>query len=124
MVSKKRAEKIAERIFEELSTMMLMELSDPRVEDTNITQVKVDKELTFADIYVSSFLGQSEAEEILEGLEHAKGYIRRELSHRIQLRIFPKLRFHWDPIPEQADRIDQLIASLHEDDNDDDDDEQ
>ncbi len=102
--------------------MVLMELSDPRVENTNVTQVKVDKELTFADIYVSSFLGQSEAEEILEGLEHAKGYIRRELSHRIPLRIFPKLRFHWDPMPEQADRIDQLIASLHEDDNDDDDD--
>jgi ribosome-binding factor A len=115
MVSKKRTERIAERIFEELSTMILMELSDPRLSDVTLTHVKVDKELAFADIYVSSFLNQTDAEEILDGLEHAKGFIRRELSQRIQLRSFPKLRFRWDPVPEQAERIERLISSLHED---------
>ncbi len=118
MVSQKRTERIAERIFEELSSMLLLELSDPRVENATVTHVKVDKELSYTDIYISSFLGRSESEVIIEGLNHAKGYIRKELSRRIELRSFPQLRFRWDPIPEQADKIDRLIASLHTDDND------
>jgi ribosome-binding factor A len=43
-----------------------------------------------------------------------KGYrIRKTLSDRIELRTFPRLRFHWDNTPEKADRIEQIIASIH-----------
>jgi ribosome-binding factor A len=48
-------------------------------------------------------------------LEHAGGFLRRELAARIELRTFPRLRFHWDPTPENADHIDQVLRSLHED---------
>ena len=112
MVSKMRAQRIADRIFEELSILILMEVSDPRLETVSITNVKVDRELAFANIYVSSLEGKDAADEILEGLKHASGFLRRELAHRIQLRSFPRLRFYWDPTPEQADHIDQLLASL------------
>ena len=115
MVSRTRIEKIEERIFEELSTILLMEVSDPRLETVSITKVKVDRELAFANIYVSSLEGSESSEEILEGLKHAGGFLRRELAHRIDIRHTPRLRFYWDPSPEHADRIDQLIASLHQD---------
>ncbi|RME07390.1 MAG: 30S ribosome-binding factor RbfA [Anaerolineae bacterium] len=116
MVSKLRAQRIAERIHEELSTLLLMEVADPRLAGVTVTTVRVDKELSFADVYVSSLEGSEKADEILAGLEHARGFLRRELAHRIQLRIFPRLRFHWDPSPEHVDRIERLLASLDIDD--------
>ena len=114
MVSKMRAQRVAERIHEELSILLLMEVADPRLETVSITDVHVDRELAFANIYISSIEGSEAADEIIGGLEHASGFLRRELAHKIQLRSFPNLRFYWDPTPEHVDNIDQLLASLPE----------
>jgi ribosome-binding factor A len=115
MVSKLRAERIADRIREELSEMLIMELSDPRLGGITITEVTLDRELAYANVYVSAVEGSVRSDEILAGLEHAQGYIRRELSKRIELRTFPKFRFHWDPTPERADHIERLLSTLHND---------
>jgi len=112
MASQGRANRVAQSIKEELSSMLLFEVSDPRLEAVYITHVKVDRELAFANIFVSALEGSERSEEILDGFESAAGYLRSQLAKKIQLRSFPKLRFHWDPIPENADRIDRLISSL------------
>jgi ribosome-binding factor A len=117
MASQGRANRVAQRIKEELSTMLLFEVSDPRLENIYITHVKVDREFAFAEIFVSALEGVERREDILEGFESASGFLRRQLAQRIQLRSFPRLRFTWDPVPENADRIDRLIASLHKDDD-------
>lgn len=113
MVSKLRKQRIADRIREELSEMLILEVSDPRLKGVSITDVTVDRELAYAEIYFSAIEGFQRSDEILNGLEHAQGYLRRELSHRIELRTFPRLRFHWDPTFEKAEKIERLIASLH-----------
>lgn len=113
MVSKSRASRIADRILEELSVILLTQTRDPRLAGISITNVKVDRELAFADIYISAFEGSERSVEALEGLEHAHGYLRTELANRVELRTFPRLRFHWDSTYERADAIDKLIASLH-----------
>jgi ribosome-binding factor A len=114
MVSKQRTERIAERIRNELSEMVIYDISDPRLKGISITDVNVDRELAFASIYVSAFEGSVRTEEIMAGLESARGFLRRELSHRINLRSFPHLRFYWDPTFERAEHIDRLITSLQE----------
>ncbi len=114
MVSKQRTERIAERIRNEFSEMLIYDISDPRLEGVSITDVNVDRELAFASIYVSALEGSVRTEEILAGLESARGYLRRELSQRVNLRSFPHLRFYWDPTFERAEHIDRLIASLQE----------
>lgn len=114
MVSKMRASRIADRVREELSEMLIQEISDPRLGGISITDVTVDRELAYADVYVSALEGSQRAEDVLAGLEHAHGYIRHELAQRIELRVFPRLRFHWDPTFEKAEKIERLIASLHE----------
>jgi len=116
VVSKTRAQRIADRIREELSEIILQEVSDPRLSGISITDVKVDRELGYADIYFSSLEGATRADEILKGLQHAQGYLRYSLSQRIEIRVFPRLRFHWDPTFERADHIEKLLASLHQSD--------
>jgi ribosome-binding factor A len=114
LVSKSRASRIADRILEELSVILLMETRDPRIFGVSVTGVKVDRELAYADIYISTVEGSERKDEVLEGLNHAQGYLRSELANRVELRTFPRLRFHWDPTFERADAVDKLIASLHE----------
>ena len=58
--------------------------------------------------------GSERAKEILDGLEHAQGFLRKALADRVELRVFPKLRFHYDPTFERAERIERLFETLHE----------
>jgi ribosome-binding factor A len=112
MPTKVRMQRIADRIREELSRMLIKEINDPRLHQVFITEVRVDRELAFADVYVSAIEGQSRSVEILQGMKSAGGYMRRTLASRIDLRTFPILRFHWDPTPENADHIEQLLAQI------------
>lgn len=107
-----RIKRIEDRIQQELSEMLIHEVSDPRLKQIFVTGIKVDRELAFAEVYVSAVEGVSRAEEVLAGLESASGFLRRALSTRVELRAFPKLRFHWDPTPENADHIEKLLAGL------------
>lgn len=114
MPSKVRLQRIADRIREDLSELLLREVQDPRLRMVYITDVRVDRELAFADIYVSAVEGKARQAEILAGLEHASGFLRSALAQRIELRTFPRLRFHWDPTPERADHIERLLAQLRQ----------
>jgi ribosome-binding factor A len=112
MPSGTRLQRIADRIRQELSELLIREINDPRLQQIYVTDVKVDRELAYADVYVSAVEGASRAADVLEGLESASGFLRRTLSARVELRAFPRLRFHWDMTPENADRIEQVLADL------------
>jgi ribosome-binding factor A len=115
MPSKLRLQRISDRFKQEISEMLVMgEINDPRLMGVFITDVKVDRELSFANIFVSAIGGEETSENILEGLEHASGFLRSILAKRIELRSFPRLRFFWDPTPERAERIERLIDSISE----------
>ena len=92
--------------------MLIREISDPRLKQIYVTDVKIDKELAFADVYVSALEGVSRSKDVLAGLESASGFIKRTLASRIELRAFPRVRFHWDVTPENADHIEKLLADL------------
>jgi ribosome-binding factor A len=115
MPSKLRLTKIGDRFRQELSEMLVkQEIHDPRLYGVSITEVKVDRELAFASIYVSAIEGNERSKEILKGFESASSYIRKVLSERIELRSFPRLRFFWDPTPERIDRIEKLFAEIQQ----------
>jgi ribosome-binding factor A len=109
MPSGVRLQRIADRIRQELSEMLVREISDPRLGLIYVTDVKVDKELSYADVFVSALEGHERSKEVLES---ASGFIRRTLAGRVDLRVFPRLRFHWDPTPENADHVEKVLAEL------------
>jgi ribosome-binding factor A len=106
--------RIQDRMHQELSELILFKTSDPRLVGVNVTDVTVDREFAYADVYVSAVEGSVRSKEILEGLAHANGFLRHALSARVELRSFPRLRFHWDPTPENADHIEEVLRSLHD----------
>lgn len=114
MPDSKRLQRIADRIRQDLSEILIREINDPRLENIYITDVKVDRELAFADIYYSAVEGHERANDIQKGFDHANGFLRHLLAERIELRVFPRLRFHWDPTPERSDQIERLLASIRD----------
>jgi ribosome-binding factor A len=115
MPSLMRVKRIADRIKQDLSRMLVMgEIKDPRLANIYITDVKVDRELAFANIFVSAIEGSQRASEILEGLKNARGFLRSVLANNIQLHSFPHLRFHWDPTPERAEHIEEILNTIRE----------
>jgi ribosome-binding factor A len=114
MVSELRLRRISDRIREEISEMLVHEVKDPRLSGVFINDVTIDRELAYANIYFSAVEGSERADEILAGFYSASGFLRSELAKRVELRTFPRLRFHWDPTFEQAENIERLITTLHE----------
>lgn len=109
-----RMKRINDRIKQVLSILLISKIDDPRLAGVSVTDVKVDRELDFANIYVSSLDGAKSSREVIAALNHARGYLKYEISQEVDLRVMPRLRFFWDPTPEKADRIDTLLAQLHE----------
>jgi len=114
MPSSVRIQRIADRIRQELSEILIWEISDPRLQQIFVTDVKVDRELAYADVYVSAIEGTVRSQDVLAGLESASGFLRQTLAQRVELRAFPRLRFHWDVTPENADHIEKILAGLRE----------
>ena len=112
MPSGVRLKRINDRIKQVLSLTLQGKMEDPRLNGVFVTEVNVDRELDYANIYISAVEGQSRAKEAIEALNHARGFLKYELSNVIDLRVMPKLRFYWDPTPEKADRIDTLLMQI------------
>ena len=111
-MSKIRQERTAGQIRTILSQLLLRESRDPRLQGLTITEVKIDRELQYADIYVNALGDESREEEVMAALKGATGYFRRDLASRLTLRTVPKLHFHWDPTLARAEQISQLLDSL------------
>ena len=109
----RRAQRLSEEIKREVSDILRNGVKDPRVNALiSIAQVKVSRDLGYARIYVSLFGSQREKKDALEGLERARGFIKRELGGRLKLRCVPDISFLADDSIEYGSHIDQLLKKV------------
>ena len=104
-----RSRRIAEQIQRELSEIIRLELKDPRVGMITLTDVEVTQDYSHAKIFFTRLGDAAENTSILKALEHAAGFLRSELAHRMRLRIVPQLHFEYDESVERGVRLSHLI---------------
>ncbi|MCY3840226.1 MAG: 30S ribosome-binding factor RbfA [Gammaproteobacteria bacterium] len=106
-----RAERIADYIRAELASVVLREMRDPRVSMLSVTDTQVSRDFAVADVYVASVAATDEAaqEDLVSVLNNAAGFLRSAVAKRHGWRKTPKLRFHYDDLPERGARIGALI---------------
>ena len=107
-----KQDRVAERIRTILSELLLREIADPRLQNITVTDVTLDPELKFADIYVNALGDEGRRPEVMEGLARAQGFLRREVGKNVRLRSVPELHFHWDFTLERGEHLNQLISNL------------
>jgi ribosome-binding factor A len=107
-----KKDRMNERIRLVLSELLLREVSDPRLQGVTVTEVILDGEMMYANIYVNALGDEDRQLSVMEGLERAKGFLRREVGQRIHTRNTPQLQFHWDTTLEHGERINQIIDQL------------
>lgn len=112
MPSPLRQKRVADRLQAEISDLLLRELKDPRLALVTVTRVNIDRELEHANVFVSTVGDEARQKEVMHALEGAKGFIRREVGQRVQLRRTPQIVFHWDPAPEKVEQVGRLLDQL------------
>ena len=109
----RRTDRVSDLLRAELSDLLLREVHDPRVKLASITEVDVTSDLRRAIVKVSVLGDDKQREETIEGLRHARGFLRTELSHRLRMRATPELVFELDRGAEHSQKISDLLESLH-----------
>lgn len=110
-----RVERVAEQLRQEISQIIIRDLKDPRIGMATISEVKLSPDLRNAVVKVS-VVGDDEAREAaIDGLGHAKGFIRRELGSRLSnLRFAPDLHFELDQGVAYSVRVSQLLREVQQ----------
>ena len=117
-MSELRVRKIQEFIKQEVGSMLLHDLKDPRLGFITVTGVKLTGDLREATIYVSLFGKPEEKEASMAALNKAKGFIRKELGGRLRIYYTPTISFEEDTSLDYSMHIEGLLKKvIKEDEN-------
>jgi phosphoesterase RecJ-like protein len=109
-----RTKRVAEQIQEEISSMLLRGLKDPRIGFVTITDVEISPDFSKAWVYFCTTGSEAERDQSQEGLQSAASYIRKTLGKRLRLKLIPELEFRYDTSLDRGDRIEQILGEVRE----------
>lgn len=108
----KRSEKVGEAIHEIVSGLLIKSVKDPRIGFTTITGVKLTDDLHLATIYFTVVGTDSEKKAAEQGLNSARGFLRKEIGKNLRMRYVPDIVFRYDVSVDYGRHIDTLLDEL------------
>lgn len=108
----RRQRQVAELVHRELSSLLLFEVRDPRLEGLTITEVRVTPDLLLARIFFTLLDEEVSVGEVQSALERASGFLRSQLAARVRLRSVPELVFVHDTSAAYGQHIDALLDQI------------
>jgi ribosome-binding factor A len=105
----RRGARIADQIQRELAELVRLEVRDPRVRLVTLTGVELSRDQSHARVFFTVLGPETEASAAREGLQHAAGFLRTSLAHRLSTRSVPDLQFVYDESVERGARLTKLI---------------
>ena len=110
-----RAEKVSDLLKKEISLIITNETKDPRLQNINITAVKVTDDIGIATVFYS-IIGESihKSDSKIDDkiLKKFSGMIRSNLAKKIKIRRIPKILFRFDESIEYSENIEKLLRNL------------
>lgn len=114
MIHFKRADRVGGQVQKELSDLLQKEIRDPRLDFVTIMRVSITDDLRSARIYFTVAEGEERRLSALAGFKSASGYLRRQLSRRLELRRMPELEFLYDESCDRGTRIDKVLKEIRD----------
>jgi len=106
-----KIDRIASNLVKEISYILMMEVKDKNIKFVTITDCKLTNDLGYAKVYYT-VLDDEKKEGISKALKSAKGFIKKELASRLELRHIPELEFLFDESVEYGKKIEKLIEEI------------
>ncbi len=116
MLAGKRAIRVGDSILREIAFLLLSKTKDPRVRSATVTGISLSSDLKRAKVYYSVIGGKGHVEETQAGLDSAKGFIKREIGLRMELRYVPEITFVHDPSLESGENMERLFREIRKED--------
>ncbi|MFH1490371.1 MAG: 30S ribosome-binding factor RbfA, partial [Pseudomonadota bacterium] len=91
MLAGKRSVRVGDQILKEIADLLLRKVKDPRVKGVTLTGIEVSRDLKNARIFFSVLGGHEAVKKAMAGMESAKGFIKREVGFRTDLKYIPEL---------------------------------
>jgi len=113
-MSSRRAKRVAEKIRQAASNVILFELKDPRVKLVTVTGVEVTADLRYAKVFVSVMEGEKSSSAAMHGLKHARGHIQRRIAKDLDIKFAPMIEFVEDESVKKGVRMSKLIKKALE----------
>lgn len=113
-MGKQRAQKVAEAIQKEISSLIIKGLKDPRVGFVTITAVDVTADLSIAKVFFTVIGDEKARRDSAAGLKSAIPFMRREIGKQLRLRVVPEIVFHYDTSIDYGQRIESLLKGIQE----------
>ncbi len=111
-MSNRRQERVAALLQHAIAAALMRDVKDPRLRGVTITEVDVSGDLRTARVYYRVLEAGIDRGRVQPGLDRAGGFIRGRVGREAGLRYTPTLHFVYDPTPDRARRVDEL---LHDD---------
>lgn len=108
-----KTERIASTLIKEISSILATEVKDKDINFVTVTSCDLSSDLGLAKVYYT-ILDSEKKKETAKALNKAKGYIRSELSKRLDIRHTPELRFIYDESVEKGLKIEKIIENINE----------
>jgi ribosome-binding factor A len=109
----RRTEHLNQVIQIEISDLLRKHINDPRLNGLiSVTGVSISKDLKNATVLISALCDNADKKEILKGFTSAAGFLRRELAHRLNIRVTPELSFEFDDSIERGVNLVNLIEKI------------
>jgi ribosome-binding factor A len=110
MVDAARARKLADRISQIVAEMLERRIKDPRLGFVTVTEARLTNDLREATVYYTVYGTDAERADTAAALHSATGIIRSEVGRQLGLRHTPSLEFVADVLPDNAQRIEELVS--------------
>ena len=108
----RRTDRLSAQLKRELAMLLRTRVKDPRIGLLTVTHVRVTSDLTQAKVFVRIPGNDQEIASVLDGLEAAAPFLRRELGSAMKIRRAPELTFQEDESLDQALRIEELLGEV------------
>lgn len=114
MANPRTIARVAARIQQRVAYCLQFELNDPRASFVTITKVELSSDMRHAKLYWSTLEQGGRRQRIQGMLEHASGYVRRQLGRVLETRVLPELRWVFDESIERAAAMERLIREARQ----------
>ncbi|MEV0702332.1 30S ribosome-binding factor RbfA [Saccharopolyspora sp. NPDC050389] len=114
MADTARARKLAKRIAQIVASGLEHEVKDPRLAMVTVTDARVTPDLRDATVYYTVFGDDTDYASTAAALASATGVLRSRVGQQTGVRFTPTLTFVADTVPDNARRMDELLAKAKE----------